>query len=217
MKSDLDVSLHAPDYATDDPVYYYLFSPSNLQPAITESGQHRCHVARRDADLRQLSGNASLITPNPEPGLWELDVMQGATTDGTRFSQTVVGNLAYNQLDPVTETGLPTSASTTVASGSSQTITVMVTNTTNHAGQFQLEGTGNDITGGNTATWLPLASGASGTLTATLSPTAASGTAVSGELSVVDSTDALGGFEPAVGFPDSFSDFHDFSYAYTVG
>jgi hypothetical protein len=31
-----------------------------------------------------------------------------------------------------------------------------------------------------------------------------------------DSTD-WGGLEPAVGFPASASDFHDFAYAYTVG
>jgi len=61
-----------------------------------------------------------------------------------------------------------------------------------------------------------LAPGARGTLTATLSPTAAAGTAVSGTLSVIESTD-LTDLEPAVGFPTSFSDFHDFAYAYTVG
>jgi len=39
---------------------------------------------------------------------------------------------------------------------------------------------------------------------------------VSGVLSVEDSTD-LADAEPALGFPTSISDFHDFSYAYTVG
>lgn len=34
--------------------------------------------------------------------------------------------------------------------------------------------------------------------------------------SIVDST-AWGGREPALRFPASFSDFHDFAYAYTVG
>ena len=104
--------------------------------------------------------------------------MQGATTDGTEFSQTVTGVLAYNQLAPVTETGLPTSKSTTIDSGSSVPITVKVTNTTNHVGFFELQPSGNDITGGNTATPKELAAGATGTLTATLSPTAAAGTAV---------------------------------------
>jgi hypothetical protein len=39
---------------------------------------------------------------------------------------------------------------------------------------------------------------------------------VVGTFRVYDSTD-WGGTEPAIGFPDSISDFHDFSYAYTVG
>ena len=37
-ENDLDVSLSAPDHNANDPVYYYLFSPADLQPAITESG-----------------------------------------------------------------------------------------------------------------------------------------------------------------------------------
>jgi hypothetical protein len=39
---------------------------------------------------------------------------------------------------------------------------------------------------------------------------------VHGVLSVVDSTD-FNAVEPAVGFPASLSDFHDFPYKYTVG
>lgn len=61
-----------------------------------------------------------------------------------------------------------------------------------------------------------LAAGATGTLTATLLPTVAAGTAVNGTLSVIDSTD-LTDTEPDIGFPTSFSDFQDFPYAYTVG
>jgi hypothetical protein len=132
------------------------------------------------------------------------------------FSQTVTGVVAYNRLRPVTETGLPTSASTTIDSGSSVPVTVTVTNTTNHVGYFELQPLGNDVTGGNAVTAEELAPGATGTLTATLSPTAAAGTAVSGTLSVIDSTD-WGGLEPAIGVQASFSDFHDFSYAYTAG
>ena len=39
---------------------------------------------------------------------------------------------------------------------------------------------------------------------------------MSGTLSVIDSTD-WGALEPAIGVQASFSDFHDFSYAYTAG
>jgi len=216
-KRDLDVSLFTPDHATDDPVYYYLFSPADLAPAITESGNVDVTAVDAAPTSGNTSGNGSLIAADPQPGLWEIDVMQGATTDGTEFSQTVVGNVAYNLLAPVIAHGLPTSASTTIATGASVPVTVRVRNTTNHVGFFQLLGTASDITGGNTVIPLELAPGATGTLTATLSPTAAAGTAESGTLSVYDSTDSFSGFEPSLGFPDSFSDFGDLGYAYTVG
>jgi hypothetical protein len=215
-KNDLEVSFYAPDHAADDPVYYYLLSPADLEPAVTESGNIDVTAVDTTPTPDNPTGNASLIAPDPQAGLWEIDVMQGATTDGTEFSQSVTGVLAYNQLEPVTESGLPTSTSTTVDSGSNVSITVMVTNTTNHVGYFELQSTAGDISGGNATTPDELAAGATGTLTTTLSPTAAAGTAVNGTLSVIDSTD-WGGFEPAIGFPASFSDFHDFAYAYTVG
>jgi hypothetical protein len=213
-KRDLDVSFRAPDHAADDPVYFYLFSPADLAPAVTESGNIDVTATDTSPAPDNPAGLTSLIAPDPQPGLWEIDVMQGATTDGTVFSQDVTGAVAYNQLAPVTETGLPASA--TIGSGTSVPVTVTVRNTTGHVGLFELQPTGNDISGGNTATAKELAPGATGTLTATLSPAAAAGSAVTGTLSVIDSTD-WGGTEPAIGFPASFSDFHDFSYAYTVG
>jgi len=100
-------------------------------------------------------------------------------------------------------------------SGSGVPITVTVTNTTNHTGFFELSASARDISGGNAATPAELAAGETGQLTATLSPTAAAGTAVNGTVSVIDSTD-FAAQEPAIGFP-LFSDFHDFAYAYTVG
>jgi Subtilase family len=212
---DIDVTFHAPDHAADDEVHYYLLSPTDLDPAVTESGNIEATAFDTTPTPANPTGNASLIAADPEPGLWEIDVMQDATTDGTEFAQTVTGVVAYNQLAPIRETGLPTSTSTTIASGSSVPITVRVKNTTNHVGLFDLEPSGDDITGGSTATPVELAPGATGTLTATLSPTAAAGTAVNGVLSVVDSTDPGAG-DP-IGFPASASDWHDFSYAYTVG
>src|ERR1700761_3843265 len=212
---DLDVSLNAPDHATNDPVYYYLFSPADLDPSIPESGNIQVSAVDTTPTPANPTGRASLIASDPEPGLWEIDVMQNATTDGTTFLNPVVGLLAYNQLGHFSETGLPTSASTTIATGASVPITAKVTNTTNHIGFFELVPSGSDITGGNTATAMELQPGQTGTLTATLSPTAAAGTAVTGTLSVFDQTD-LTGSDP-IGFPDSFSDWHDFAYAYTVG
>ena len=170
-ENDLDVSFFASDHAADDPVYYYLFSPADLEPAVTESGNIDVTAIDTTPTPDNPTGNASLIAPDPQPGLWEIDVMQGATTDGTVFAQTVTGVLAYNQLAPVTETGLPTSTSTSIDSGSSVPVTVTVKNTTNHVGYFGLQPSATDISGGNTVTPLELAAGATGTLTATLSPT----------------------------------------------
>jgi hypothetical protein len=214
-EKDLEVSFSAPDHAADDPVYYYLFSPGDLASVGPESFNFPFTAADATPTANNLTGNASLITSDPQPGLWEIDVMQGPTTAGTEFSQTVAGTLAYNQLGSFTAAGLPTSTSTTIGAGTSVSITVPVTNTMNHTGFFELQPSGNDITGGNVATPLELAAGASGQLTATLSPTAASGTAVNGTLSVIESTD-FGASEPIIGFPLT-SDFHDFAYAYTVG
>jgi hypothetical protein len=213
-EKDLDVSFYAPDHAADDPVYFYLFSPADLAPAVTEAGNVEVAATDTAPAPGNPTGRTSLIAADPQPGLWEIDVMQGATTDGTEFSQAVTGAVTYDRLAPVTETGLPASTSTTIGSGIP--VTVTVTNTTNHVGYFELQPSGNDITGGNTVTPLEVAPGARGTLTATLSPTAAAGSAVTGTLSVIDSTD-WGAAEPALGFPASFSDFHDFSYAYTAG
>ncbi len=213
---DLDISLNAPDHAADDPVYYYLFSPSDLRPAVTKSGNIDVSSTDATPTANNLTGNATLIANHPQPGLWEIDVMQGATTDGTEFSQTVTGNVAYNQLAPVTETGLPSSTSRTINSGASVPISVTVTNTTNHVGFFVLQPTGKDIKGGNTVTPKELAPGATGTLTAKLSPTAAAGSKVHGVLSVIESSD-FGVADPAIGVQESYADFHDFAYAYTVG
>jgi hypothetical protein len=214
-ENDLDVTLSAPDFNPNNPVYYYLFSPADLQPAVTESGNIAVSAVDATPTQDNPTGNASLIAPDPQPGLWEIDVMQGPTTDGTEFSQTVTGTVAYNQLGQFAETGLPTSTSTTIAAGTSVPVTVTVTNTTNHVGFFTLQSTAGDISGGAAATPVELAAGATGQLTATLSPTAASGTAVNGTLSVIDSSDPASS-EPDIGFP-LFSDFHDFGYAYTVG
>jgi hypothetical protein len=103
-ENDLDVSLYASDHAADDPVYYYLLSPADLKPSVTRSGNIYAAAIDTSPTPDNPTGNASLVAAAPEPGLWEIDVMQGATTDGTVFSQTVTGVVAYNQLAPVTET-----------------------------------------------------------------------------------------------------------------
>jgi hypothetical protein len=212
---DIDVSFTSPDHAADNPVYYYLFSPSDLANQAVKWFRFEVTAVDATPTAGNPTGHASLIAPNPEPGLWEIDVMQGPITNGTTFANDVTGVVAYNQLAPVTETGLPTSASTHIKKGAHVPIRVTVTNSTNHVGYFELSPSNTDITGGNTTTPLKLNPGQTGTLKATLSPNAPKGTVVSGTLAVVDSTD-YSATEPAIGFP-LFSIFHVFQYTYTVG
>src|SRR6202044_2542616 len=107
-------------------VYYSLFSPAELASTGPESFNFEVTATDTTPTPDNPTGNASLIAPDPQPGLWEIDVMQGATTDGTVFSQTVTGVVSYNRLAPLTESGLPTSGSTTVATGASVPVTVRV-------------------------------------------------------------------------------------------
>jgi hypothetical protein len=214
-QKDMDISFNAPDFAPNDPVYYYLFSPGNLKPSIAEAGNVEVSAVDTTPTADNPSGNASLIVHNPQAGMWEIDVMQGATTDGSTFSQDVIGTVAYNQLGAFPATGLPKTKAKTIDSGAKVPISVTVTNTTDHVADFALEG-GPDISGGNAVTPKQIAPGATATLTAMLSPADPAGTIVHNDLSVVMSTDFFDS-EPAIGFPTSISDLHDFAYAYTVG
>ncbi len=145
--------------------------------------------------------------PNPNENVFSDEFNGDVSTTAAQ------GTVTYTYASQLPFSNFPTNCSFRI--GSSVPITVTVTNTTNHVGYFELQPSGNDISGANTVTPEELAAGTTGTLTATLSPTAAAGSAVNGTLSVIDSTD-FGGLEPAIGFP-LFSDFHDFAYAYTVG
>jgi hypothetical protein len=214
-QKDLDISFNAPDFAPNDPVYYYLYSPAGQSPALAKQGEVEVSSTDTTPTADNPTGNGSLIVHTPHAGLWEIEVMQGATTDGSTFSNDVIGTINYNQLGVFPATGIPQSKSKTIPTGTKVPISVTVTNTTDHVADFALEG-GSDITGGNAATPKQLAPGATGTLTATVSPKAPAGTVVKGDLSVVMSTDFFDA-EPAIGLPTSISDLHDFAYAYTVG
>jgi hypothetical protein len=68
-KNDLEVSFSAPDHAPDDPVYYYLFSPADLASTGPENFTFFVHAVDATPTANNQTGNASLITPDPQPGL----------------------------------------------------------------------------------------------------------------------------------------------------
>ncbi len=67
-EKDLDVSFNAPDHAADDPVYYYLFSPSDLASTGPENFDFFAHAIDATPTSGNPTGNASLITADPEAG-----------------------------------------------------------------------------------------------------------------------------------------------------
>jgi hypothetical protein len=214
-EKDLDVYLHAPDHAANDPVYYYAFSPSGL---VRPTQGFLAFPSAIDATPTPdgSTGDAVLIARNPAAGLWEIDVEQGATTSGTTFAQAVTGTLSYDQVKPPTETGLPTSTSTVIEPGATRAVSVAVVNTTGRAAYFKLLPKLGDINGGAVTTPVLLPAGATGTLTATLSPKAAGGSTVLGRMSVVTSSDfsVRDANFSTIGL---YSSIANYTYSYTVG
>src|SRR6202007_3157079 len=75
-EKELDVWLFAPDHSSGAPVYYYLFSPADLNPAITKAGFIEVSALDATPTANNPTGNASLIAADPQPGLRGIDVMQ---------------------------------------------------------------------------------------------------------------------------------------------
>ena len=147
-------------------------------------------------------GDAALVTTNPKPGRWEIDVMLKLTESGKTFTQQVHGTVGYDKSDAVAY-NLP-AAGSPVAANSSTPLFFRVTNTTGVGRTFRLSPSGADITAG-APVYLP--AGASALLTATLKPTAAAGTAVSGVVNVVSNTSNTNVSQTIAVLP----------YGYTVG
>ena len=212
---DLDVSLFAPDHATDDPVYYYLFSPADLASTGPESRvlcpRHRRHADVRQPDRKRLADHP----PSPARSVGDRrdagpdDRRDGVLPERHRVRGVQPARARLRDRSPDLDVdehrvGLER-PDHGVGQEHDQPRRVLRTATVgqrHHWRQYHHAGRAG--------------ARSRGTLTATLSPTAAAGTAVNGTLSVVDSTD-YAAIEPAIGFPASISDFHDFAYAYTVG
>ncbi|GAA3432427.1 S8 family peptidase [Kutzneria kofuensis] len=195
-KKDLDVTFHTADASADNGFTYYLIDPDGK--VVTTDATPTTTVQGIGSD--KPVADASLVTVNPKPGRWEIDVMLKLTVSGKEFTQQVTGTVGYDRSDAVAY-NLP-AAGTTVKSG--RTLYFRVTNTTGVGRTFRLTSTANDITFG-APTYL--AAGTSALFTATLTPTAAPGAAVSGVVSVLSNTSVSNGAQTIATLP----------YGYTVG
>jgi hypothetical protein len=197
-KKDLDVTFHTADASPDNPFLYYLIDPDGK--VVTTDATPTTTVQGVGGD--QPVALASLVTANPKPGRWEIDVMLRLTTSGKEFTQEVHGAVGYDRSDAFAY-NLPAVGST-VAAKSSRPLYFRVTNTTGVGRTFRLSATGGDITPGAP---VYLAAGATALFTATLAPVAAAGTAVTGVVNVLSNTSVAGGSQTIAALP----------YGYTVG
>ena len=88
--------------------------------------------------------DASLVTANPKPGRWEIDVVLRLTVSGNEFTQQIAGTVGYDRSDAFAY-NLPAVGST-VSAKSSRALYFRVTNTTGVGRTLRLTSTAGDIT-----------------------------------------------------------------------
>ena len=177
----MSVSFRTADASPDNPYTYELFDPSGAEvvadatPTTTLQGVGSTTPTAR----------ANLSVANPVAGRWLIVVVLNLTTSGKEFSQVINGNVSFN--DPtVTPVSLPSSSATTIAQGSSRSVSLQVTNTTGVGRTFTFSSNQSDIA--PVSTYIP--AGVTELVTLKLTPTAAPGTVVSGQLTVTTNTSA---------------------------
>jgi hypothetical protein len=187
-QQEMSVSLNTADANPDNPYTYELFSPSGTEvvsdatPTTTLQG----------IGSTTPTALANLSVANPAPGRWLIVVVLNLTTSGKEFSQVVNGDVTFNNSGVTVLGGLPTSASTTLAQNTAKPVLLRVTNTTGVGRTFTFtssQPSPADIA--PASTYIP--AGVTELVTLQLTPTAAPGTVVTGNLGVSTTTSAAGG------------------------
>ena len=119
---------------------------------------------------------ANLAVADPAAGRWLVVVQLNLATSGQEFSQTVNGDVTFNNSGVSVLLGLPTSSATTLPQGVPQTVQLQVTNTTGVGRTFTFSSNQSDIA--PISAYIP--AGVTELVTLTLTPTAAPATVVSG-------------------------------------
>jgi hypothetical protein len=178
----MSVSFATADANKDNPYTYELFSPT---------GQEVVADATPTTTLQGIgsttpTAKANLSVANPVAGRWEIVVLGGLTTSGQEFSQTVNGDVTFDDSGVTVLSGLPSSAATTIAAGTSQTVSLQVQNTTGVGRTFSFTSAAGDIA--PVSAYIP--AGVTELVTLKLAPTASAGTVVTGSLVVTTNTSA---------------------------
>ena len=197
-EKDIDVAFSTPDASADNNYTYWLINPSGS--VVAEDATPTTTIVGSTTPVAL----ADLIALSPAPGTWEIDVELNLTVSGLEFRQVVTGTVAYNQVQPVTASGLPAGAGTTLTAGTGYPASVTVTNTASAGRTFTVRSTAGDITG-ITPAYIP--AGQTGTVAFAVTPAAASGTVVTGVLTVTSNTSVTNQADTFASLP----------YTYTAG
>ncbi len=126
-QSQMSVSLKTADFNPDNSYTYELYNPSGQEVVADATPSTTVTPPNIGAGP---SGLANLSVANPAAGRWLIVVQLNLTTSGNEFSQVVKGDVTFNNSGVTVLSGLPTSASTTLAQGSTNTVQLQITNTT---------------------------------------------------------------------------------------
>src|SRR5580658_439565 len=173
----LNVNLQTADISADNAIGYALTAPSS-----PGGGAGSDVVDYGQTPITALQPTSSPITrtelsvPNPEPGLWTVQVTLDETASGKEFTQNVFGNASYGAVPAFTASNVPDSASVSIPLGDSVNFSVAVTNTGTVSGAFALAATSQQnidelpYTGFDTVTspTVTIAPGATATIPGTL-------------------------------------------------
>lgn len=210
-QSQMSVSLKTADFNPDNSYTYELYNPSGTEVVADATPSTTVTPPNIGAGP---SGLANLSVANPAAGRWLIVVQLNLTTSGNEFSQVVKGNVTFNNSGVTVLSGLPTSASTTLAQGSTNTVQLQITNTTGIGRTFTFSS--NQAAPADIATMSTfIAAGVTRLVSLTLTPNAAPGTVVTGNLTVSNTTSAPPprGTRP----PTNISTEAVLPYTYTVG
>jgi Subtilase family len=138
----LNVNFHTADISADNVIGAALTAPSS-----PGGGAGSNVVDYAQTPIAALQPGSSPITrtelsvPNPEPGLWTIQVTLDETASGKEFTQNVYGNASYGAVPTFSANNVPDSASVSLPVGSNVNFSVTVTNTGTKSGAYTLAAT----------------------------------------------------------------------------
>ena len=138
----LNVNLHTADVSADNIIGAALTEPSSPGGG---AGSNIVDYAQTPITALQPGGSpithTELSVPNPEPGVWTIQVTLDETASGKEFTQNVFGDASYGAVSTFTPSNVPDSTSVSLPVGGTVSFSVKVTNTGKTAAAYMVVAT----------------------------------------------------------------------------